>query len=95
MDLNSIKGFFVCDKCRSSCHDGCDEVGLYGPNSCVFAYFPRKQHIKCLGPYCDSPCNLQQTESDLTLEQLLRLVRFLTAELNKHLLKAGTPVVIA
>lgn len=82
----TLKGFFVCDKCRSLCKDGCDSVGLYGPNSCVFAYYPRKQFIKCLGPYCDTPCKLKQKESDLTIDQLIKLTMFLTDELNKVLI---------
>jgi len=60
MNINNLKGFFVCNQCRSTCKDGCDDVGPYGPNSCVKAYFPRKQFVKCLGPYCDSPCKLKQ-----------------------------------
>ena len=82
----TLKGFFVCDMCRQSCKDGCDDVGLYGPNSCVFAYHPRKQFINCLGPYCDIPCKLQRKESDLTIEQLIKLTMFLTDELNKVLI---------
>lgn len=87
MKLESLKGFFVCDKCRELCQDGADEVGLYGPNSCVFAYFPRKQRVACLGPYCDCPCALQKPDSDLTMDQLIRLVVYLARELNQQLLK--------
>lgn len=86
-NLSSLKGFFVCAQCRRDCRDGCDEVGLFGPNSCVFAYFPRKQRIGCLGPQCDLPCDLQKDVSDLQMEQMVRLVKFLTVELNKHITK--------
>lgn len=85
MNINSIKGFFVCQKCRIKCKDGSDKIGLYGPNSCVFAYFPRKQYVNCLGPYCDEPCEHRTETSDLTIEQLLNLVKFLTKELNSRL----------
>ena len=86
MSANNIKGFFVCNRCRETCKDGLDDVGPYGPNSCVKAYYPRKQYIKCLGSYCDSPCGFREKISDVTVEQLINLVKFLTIELNKHLI---------
>ena len=87
MKVNSLKGFFVCEQCRKSCKNGCDDVGPYGPDRCVDAYFPRKQYIRCLGKYCDTPCKFQQDESSLKMEQLINLVKYLTLELNKHLIK--------
>jgi hypothetical protein len=90
MSTDSLKGFFVCDKCRRDCRDGCDAVGLFGPQSCVFAYFPRKQRIGCLGPWCDVPCDLRKDASDLRMEQMVRLVKFLTVELNRYLIVNNT-----
>ena len=83
----SLKGFFVCDKCREQCFDGVDEVGPFGPNSCAKAYHPRKQVIDCLGPYCDQPCPLQKGATELTFTQLIDLVNYLGDELNTHLVK--------
>lgn len=83
---NLIKGFFVCDSCRQTCIDGSDSIGLYGPNSCVFSSHPRKQYIRCLGKYCDIPCKLRRKESDITIDKLITLVKYLTKELNKHLM---------
>lgn len=78
-----LRGFFVCDHCAASCEDGEDEVGPYGPHRCPEAYFPRKQEIRCLGPYCDAPCPMRQETGDLTMEHLIRLALYLGAELNK------------
>ena len=81
-----LKGFFVCNRCRNNCANGCDEIGPFGPDNCVGAYYPRKQRVTCLGKYCDDPCEYQE-ESDLTMEQLVVLVKYLTVEINKHLIK--------
>lgn len=86
-DTLKLKEFFVCNKCRCYCSNGIDEVGPYGPDLCMKNYFPRKQNIDCLGPYCDMPCELQSAKSDLTMEQLINLVMYLGKELNKTLIK--------
>ena len=83
----SLKGFFVCDKCRCYCSNGIDDVGPYGPDICESTYFPRKQNVGCLGQYCDTPCELQKSESDLTKEQLIQLIMYLGKELNTVLIK--------
>ena len=81
-----LKAFFVCDNCRCYCSNGCDEVGLYGPDNCEKAYFPRKQNIGCLGQFCDTPCELQRAESDVTIQQYINLIMYLGEELNKFLI---------
>lgn len=83
----TLKGFFVCDKCRDECRNGEDEVGVFGPDCCPEAYFPRKQRIGCLGVYCDTPCHRQISGSDLTMGQLINLVMYLGGELNGFLVK--------
>ena len=84
IELN-LKGFFVCNKCRDQCYNGCDTVGVFGPDFCPKAYFPRKQSIKCLGPLCDVPCELQEVESDVTIEQLVNLIMYLGTKLNERI----------
>jgi hypothetical protein len=79
----TLKGFFVCEKCRDECLNKEDEFGVAGPDRCPVAYFPRKQRIGCLGHYCDTPCYRQISGSDLTMEQLINLVYYLGKELNK------------
>jgi hypothetical protein len=86
MDKLTLKGFFVCNKCRNDCHNGRDAEGVFGPDCCPLAYFPRKQRIGCLGPYCDTPCSLQSDESDLTLKQLIDLIYYLGNRLNGFLI---------
>jgi hypothetical protein len=73
-----LRGSFVCNKCRDECQS---------EQECETDCFPRKQRISCLGPYCDDPCERQQNESDLTLEQLIILTKFLGNELNKFLVR--------
>ena len=82
-----LKGFFVCKLCRAICKDGSDEVGPFGPNSCAPAYAPRKQVVDCLGIHCDRPCHLQQEESSLSIDQLVKLVVYLGNEVNMHIYK--------
>lgn len=83
----SLKGFFVCNNCKCYCSNGEDCVGPFGPDRCEKAYFPRKQNVDCLGKYCDTPCELQTVDTDLTREQLINLVMYLGTELNKVLIK--------
>jgi hypothetical protein len=83
---STLKGFFVCDKCREDCHNGVDEVGVFGPDNCPAAYFPRKQRVGCLAGYCDTPCSLQKETTDLTMEQMIDLVRYLGDYLNEFLI---------
>ena len=97
MSKLTLKGFFVCHRCRSSCSNGEDGVGPYGPDRCPEAYFPRKQRIGCLGPWCDTPCHLQTEDSDLSQKHLIDLVMYLGTELNRHLItepsqEGGDPV---
>ena len=84
-----MRGFFVCDNCRTFCNGTCstelEEIksGLRIDNE----LYPRKQLITCLGKYCDTPCELQKNESDLTLEQCIILIEYLGERLNKELIK--------
>lgn len=87
MNINSIKGGFVCNKCRRECSDGEDSVGPFGPNNCALAYPGRKIEITCLGPLCDEPCDLRKEECEVTKEILCYKIRYLTSELNKIHLK--------
>ena len=81
-----LKGMFVCNRCRKSCKNGSDEVGVYGPDNCVEAYFPRKQKIACLGKYCEQPCELIQ-DSDLTFDALINAVKYLGDLVNHYIMK--------
>jgi len=83
MDKLSLRGFFVCNKCRSNCFDGKDEIGPFGPNECPKEYFPRKQEIGCLGQLCDNPCELQVPESDVSTQQYINLIMYLGKQLNE------------
>jgi hypothetical protein len=68
-----LRHSFVCNRCRRDC------IGESG--ECESDY-PRKQRIGCLGKHCDDPCELQQTESDLTLDHLIALSKYLGGKLN-------------
>ena len=85
-DKNAIKGLFVCDRCRKVCRDGEDEYGVYGPGKCPEAYSGRKTRLGCLGPLCDSPCELQKEKTDLTPEIAIGVIKYLVVELNKILI---------
>jgi hypothetical protein len=44
--------------------------------------YPRKQPITCLGRFCDEPCKLRQEETDLDIETLVTLVKYLGTKCN-------------
>ena len=82
-----IKDAFVCNHCRTVCKGTCSkeleeiEKGIRENDD----LFPRKQLIGCLGKYCDKPCHLRKNDSDLTIEHLLRLTKYLGDKLNETL----------
>lgn len=84
--VDQIKGFFVCDQCRTICHDGEDDQGRYGPRNCPVVYPDRKKEIGCLGKFCDAPCELRKEGTDLTLDIAVDLISYLTIEINKLLI---------
>ena len=88
----NLKEAFICDYCRNICKAGCHEemverlkTGKINPTDPDF--YPRKQIITCLGKYCQHPCQYQREETDLTMEQLINLVKFLGTKLNEFLIK--------
>lgn len=84
MDIMKLKlrQCFVCNNCRTNCPSGeqCTE-------ETDTILYPRKQRVECLGEWCDQPCELKQP-SDLTMAQLVTLVKYLGTELNGHLIKS-------
>lgn len=77
----TLKGFFVCNRCRLEC-DGSDDC-----MNDLEELHPRKQEIGCLGGYCDDPCDLKQDHSELTVQHLIPLVKYLGNRLNTFLIK--------
>lgn len=86
MDVMNLKlrQCFVCNNCRTNCPSG---------PACTAdldtVLYPRKQYVDCLGEWCDQPCELRKEHSDLKMEQLVVLVRYLGTELNRHLIKSN------
>ena len=76
-----LRGSFICNNCLANCKTSDECIND------IEALYPRKQQIGCLGEFCDSPCELQK-ESDLTIEALVTLTKFLGGELNKYLLSS-------
>ena len=83
-----LRNSFVCNNCRRTCEGTCSqelEEILKGQRVDNELY-PRKQLIGCLGPYCDVPCEFQKKESDLTLEQTIKLIKYFGQKLNDLLI---------
>ena len=84
------RGLFICENCRNICKGTCHEEMLECfkegkmPKDDPY-FFPRKQIITCLGPFCKSPCKYQQKETDLTIEQAMNIIKFFAWRLDKEL----------
>lgn len=85
-----IKDCFVCNFCREICGGGCnDEIlrlhaGIVDDRNRDLAD-NRKQIIKCLGKYCDSPCCLQDMDSTVDTQVLVNTIKYLGTKLNSVL----------
>ena len=78
----SLKECFVCEFCRQICQGPCDadlqrlEEGIVDDANRDLAG-GRKQRIKCLGKYCDKPCQFQDLEATIDPQVLINTIKFL------------------
>ena len=88
-----INGSFICDRCRTKCSGGCHEKLMALKNGDITHYnedkdlLGRKQIVHCLGPYCDSPCELQRDkytpfDEEDGIEPLIDLIKWLGNKVN-------------
>lgn len=82
-----LRQSFVCNNCRTYCSGTCSNELHQIENNVIIddELFPRKQLIGCLGIYCDEPCKLQK-ESDLDINKLLNLTKWMGQKLNDLLI---------
>ena len=83
-----IKECFVCDFCRNICKAPCDqhlrdalEGKVYDENRDIIG---RKFRIKCLGRFCDNPCEYQDLTQykDVDLTPFIGVIKFLGTKCN-------------
>jgi hypothetical protein len=85
-----LRDHFVCNNCRAICSGQCWlelEKLQNGEDIEDKDLYPRKQLIGCLGQYCDKPCKLQKKESDLKIDHLINLSKYLGVKLNEFLMQ--------
>jgi hypothetical protein len=82
-----LQGHFVCDRCRQECGACISELERVAKGEEIEDknLYPRKQLIGCLGPYCDKPCFRQKKTTDLTLDHMTMLARWMGNKLNKNI----------
>lgn len=83
-----LRNSFVCNNCRRTCQGTCSQEleEILNGQRIDDELYPRKQLIGCLGPYCDEPCEFQKEETDLTLEQTIKLIKYFGQRLNDLLI---------
>lgn len=83
-----LRDMFVCDFCRQICKGGCNEdlvrleKGIIDDTNRDLIGF-RKQRIKCLGEFCDKPCELNQKEAILDSKILVNAIMYLGNKVNQ------------
>lgn len=88
-----VKEVFVCDFCRNKCAGPCDELLQQIENGIVTDenkdLIGRKHRIKCLGRFCDKPCECQDVTqyADVDLTPFLEEIKFLGNKVNELLEK--------
>ena len=93
-----INGQFICDRCRKLCCGNCHErlmcilngtwkegTAEYEENKDLVG---RKSIIKCLGPYCDKPCEFQLDKytpykEEEGIQPLINAIRYLGKKCNE------------
>ena len=93
-----INGSFICERCRKICKGDCHEklssilCGEVKEGSAEYErdkdLIGRKQIIRCLGPYCDSPCEYRLDdytpyEQGDGVKPLINLIKWLGKESNR------------
>lgn len=94
-----VNGSFICDRCRHICEGHCHEqlrdimngsckegTQEYEENKDLVG---RKQIVKCLGPYCEEPCQYHLDEytpywEEDGLSPLFNLIKWMGQELNNY-----------
>ncbi len=81
----SINGNFVCEHCRQECGHCIDELETIKNGGEIEdkELYPRKQLIKCLGKYCQHPCQYYNDETDLTVDQCVKLINWMGTKIHK------------
>lgn len=88
----SLNGSFVCEKCRKICGGPCDaqlqeiEKGIITEENMDLV--GRKQRIKCLGKWCEHPCEYQDLTqyADVDLTPFVNLIKYLGNKCNSLLI---------
>ena len=86
---SSIKDCFVCEFCRNVCKGPCDEllqqIGRGEITEENKDLIGRKHRIKCLGKYCDNPCEYQDLSAyeGVDISPFIEEIKFLLNEVNK------------
>ena len=88
------RGSFICERCRNICGGGCHEkltalmngVGNESDSDLI----GRKQIIKCLGKYCQDPCEFQQEDytpykPEDGVKPLIDMINYLGNKVNELL----------
>lgn len=83
-----LKEMFLCNFCESICKGPCiDDLNrlrkgtIDEKNKDLIGN--RKQRIKCLGRWCDKPCNLQEINAIPSTDVLVNTTLFLGKTVNK------------
>ena len=88
-----LKEAFVCDFCRNICEGPCSELldqiaagNITEENKDLVG---RKHKIKCLGRFCDKPCQYRDLTAyeNVDLTPFLEEIRFLGNKCNELLMK--------
>ena len=89
-----LKHAYICDFCRTKCGGSCNEDlerlkrGIVDKSNADLAN-NRKQSIKCLGRFCDEPCELQDNNAEVDPQVLINTIMYLGNELNRTLTAQG------
>ncbi len=92
-DHNDINGCFVCDFCRNICKGPCDthllEIAQGKITDENKDLAGRKQRIKCLGRFCEHPCEYQDLSQyeGVDLTPFLNEIRYLVGMVNSLLME--------
>lgn len=86
----SLKECFVCEFCRQICQGPCDDDLARLEQNIIDdknkdLVGGRKQRVKCLGKYCDRPCQLQDLNAEVNPQILINVINYLGQRLNNYL----------
>lgn len=90
-----LKHAYICEFCRTKCGGSCNEDlerlkrGIVDKSNADMAN-NRKQSIKCLGRYCDEPCELQDNNAEVDPQVFVNTIKYLGERLNTILTSQST-----